>query len=109
MGGRSQRACYKKLRCSLVRIMVSGASMRHKRLANSQKLVSGIKLALRSSANRWQVVVYDSVKTGFELNTYSIMPIALMSGLLSTTILLVMHSPAVGRSITNMCVGLLSW
>jgi hypothetical protein len=76
---------------------------------NFAKAGKCIKLSLGPSANYRQVLAYVSVKTGFELNTYTIIPHALMSGLLLTDILLVMHSPAVGRSITNLCVGLLSW
>jgi len=53
--------------------------------------------------------VYVSVETGFEPNAYPIMPHALTSESLLMASLLVAHSPAVGKSITNLCVGLPSW
>jgi hypothetical protein len=79
------------------------------RLVNSQKQVSCVKLTLHSSANQGQEVVYVSVETGFEPNAYPIMPHAPTSESLLMASLLVTHSLAVGKSITNLCVGLPSW
>ena len=53
--------------------------------------------------------MYVSVETGFEPNAYPIMRHAFMSESLLMASLLVTHSPAVGKSITNLCVWLPSW